>query len=268
MAESFKDKIEDAGDKIAEKATEVGHKIGEKVEEAADWAKEKAHQVGFTASMRPPTRPGASAKLVGEHRQATGSVAEIKPHMDVYASCGAKVGKVDHVQGDDIKLTRHDSPDGQHHLIPQSWVAKVHDHVHLNKDHQGRRGPVAAGPEHRGGQETNRSGRDEYPGPDSSPEYPTTVPTHGDIRDEAGRGRRRRQGWVAARSIYLRSSRRRKSARREFAARWPWPLAEEELQDFMLGCLLAEGFSHLIAITMPPDRECQDRHGEHQAGGG
>ena len=46
MAESFKDKVEDAGHKIAEKATEVGHKVGEKVEEATDWAKEKAHQVG------------------------------------------------------------------------------------------------------------------------------------------------------------------------------------------------------------------------------
>ena len=34
MAESFKDKVEDAGHKIAEKATEVGHKVGEKVEEA------------------------------------------------------------------------------------------------------------------------------------------------------------------------------------------------------------------------------------------
>ena len=44
MAESFKDKVEDAGHKIAEKATEVGHKVGEKAEEAADWVKEKAHQ--------------------------------------------------------------------------------------------------------------------------------------------------------------------------------------------------------------------------------
>ena len=26
-------------------------------------------------------------------------------------------------------------PDGQHHLIPVAWVAKVHDHIHLNKDH-------------------------------------------------------------------------------------------------------------------------------------
>ena len=54
--------------------------------------------------------------------------------MAVYGSCGNFLGKVDHVQGDMIKLTKNDSPDGQHHLIPLAWVAKVHDHVHLNKN--------------------------------------------------------------------------------------------------------------------------------------
>jgi hypothetical protein len=40
LAESIKDKLEDAGHKIAETATKVGHQVGVKVEEAADWAKE------------------------------------------------------------------------------------------------------------------------------------------------------------------------------------------------------------------------------------
>ena len=65
-----------------------------------------------------------------------GSVADIREHMGVYASCGKMVGKVDHVEGDYLKLTKNDSPDGMHHLIPLSWVAKVHDHIHLNKDHE------------------------------------------------------------------------------------------------------------------------------------
>lgn len=56
--------------------------------------------------------------------------------MEVHASCGTKVGKVDHVLGDQIKLTKNDSPDGQHRLIPLSWVAKVHDHIHLNRDYE------------------------------------------------------------------------------------------------------------------------------------
>jgi hypothetical protein len=56
--------------------------------------------------------------------------------MEVYASCGTKVGKVDHVEGDLIKLTKNDSPDGQHPTIPLSRMAKVHDHIHLSKDHR------------------------------------------------------------------------------------------------------------------------------------
>ncbi len=132
MAESFKEKMEDAGQKIADKATEVGHRVGEKVEEATDWAKEKAHQAGHRIDE---TTHSAGAKL-SESTGKVGSVADIKEHQEVYASCGKKVGVVDHVQGDHIKLTRKDSPDGQHHLIPTSWVAKVHDHIHLNKDHK------------------------------------------------------------------------------------------------------------------------------------
>ena len=54
--------------------------------------------------------------------------------MDVIASCGKKVGVVDRVEGDSIKLTKKDSPDGHHHLIPTSWVARVDQHVHLNKN--------------------------------------------------------------------------------------------------------------------------------------
>ncbi|WP_422922881.1 DUF2171 domain-containing protein [Singulisphaera sp. PoT] len=80
-----------------------------------------------------PHKTGAS---LSESTGAVGSTADIKEHMDVYASCGTKVGKVDHVQGEEIKLTKSDSPDGQHHLIPLSWVAKVHDHIHLSKDHR------------------------------------------------------------------------------------------------------------------------------------
>jgi len=73
---------------------------------------------------------------LSESTGAVGSPADIREHMEVYASCGNFVGKIDRVEGDRIKLTKSDSPDGQHHVIPMAWVAKVHDHVHLLKDHQ------------------------------------------------------------------------------------------------------------------------------------
>jgi hypothetical protein len=80
-----------------------------------------------------PNKTGAS---LSESKGPFRSLADIRQHMEVYASCGTRVGTVDHVEGDTIKLTRSDSPDGQHHRIPTSCVAKVHDHVHLNKDHR------------------------------------------------------------------------------------------------------------------------------------
>ena len=47
---------------------------------------------------------------------------------------GKKVGVVDHVQGNAIKLTKKDSPDGQHHFIPVGWVERVDSHVHLTQN--------------------------------------------------------------------------------------------------------------------------------------
>ncbi len=82
------------------------------------------------------SHPDKSGASLAESTGPAGSHSDIKEHMEVYASCGTKVGKVDHVLGDKIKLTKNDSPDGQHHTIPMSWVAKVHDHIHLSKDHK------------------------------------------------------------------------------------------------------------------------------------
>lgn len=60
--------------------------------------------------------------------------AKIKEHMDVLDSAGKKIGRVDHLEGPDkIKLTKADSPDGKHHLVPVSWIDHVDTQVHLNK---------------------------------------------------------------------------------------------------------------------------------------
>ena len=50
------------------------------------------------------------------------------------ASCGMKVGVVDHIEGGAIKLTKIDSPDGQHHFVPIDWIDHVDSHVHLKKN--------------------------------------------------------------------------------------------------------------------------------------
>jgi len=64
----------------------------------------------------------------------TGAAAQVREHMVVDGSDGQGVGKVDHVTGTDIKLTKHDSIDNKHHLIPLAWIASVTGNkVMLNK---------------------------------------------------------------------------------------------------------------------------------------
>lgn len=135
MAEPIKHKVEEAAHKIAETASQVGHKVGEKVEEATDWAKEKAHQVGNRVEESAQHAEHKAKETIGHDSGTNWSIADISEHMNVLGSCGNMLGKVDHVEGSNLKLTKNDSPDGQHHLIPISWVERVHNgHIHLSKN--------------------------------------------------------------------------------------------------------------------------------------
>lgn len=113
---SIKETVSGAAASVADAAKTVGHKIAENASEAAAYVKDKVG-IGCDAN-------GASDGVDG-----------IKERMNVYASCGKKMGVVDHVVGNTIQLTKNDSPDGQHHFIPTAWVGRVHDnHVHLKKN--------------------------------------------------------------------------------------------------------------------------------------
>ena len=53
---------------------------------------------------------------------------QIREHMKVIGADGAPLGTVDHIEGDRIKLTRHDSGMGHeqhHHYLPKGLVAEV-----------------------------------------------------------------------------------------------------------------------------------------------
>ena len=68
----------------------------------------------------------------------------IMKHMEVRASDGSRIGVVDEVEGERIKLTKNDSPDGQHHYVPLSDVTRVDEHVHLSTTRQAVYGAAAA----------------------------------------------------------------------------------------------------------------------------
>ncbi len=99
---------------VKETIQNAGQKVADGVEQAADWVKEKTG--------------------MGTHEGADIGTAKIRERMDVIGSCGNKLGVVDHIEGGAIKLTRKDSPDGEHHFIPMGWVDHVDSHVHLTKD--------------------------------------------------------------------------------------------------------------------------------------
>jgi hypothetical protein len=52
----------------------------------------------------------------------------IREHMEVVGADGGHVGKVDHVLGQEIELSRIDLGSGfKHHLIPISWVDRIEE---------------------------------------------------------------------------------------------------------------------------------------------
>ena len=58
----------------------------------------------------------------------------IREHMEVIGSDGARVGTVDKVEGQTIKLAKGDpNANGSHHWIPMDWVQRVDAHVHLSR---------------------------------------------------------------------------------------------------------------------------------------
>ena len=60
-------------------------------------------------------------------------LGDIKEHMDVIASDGHRIGRVDHVTDGQIELAKMDMETSfKHRMIPVSWVDHVDEHVHLN----------------------------------------------------------------------------------------------------------------------------------------
>ena len=82
-------------------------------------------------------KPNENSKTEGAGEGCCGvamTTADIREHMEVIASCGKRVGVVDRVEGDTIKLTKKDGADGQHHHVPLEWIARVDQHFHLTKN--------------------------------------------------------------------------------------------------------------------------------------
>jgi hypothetical protein len=98
-------------------------------------------------------------------------VRQVQEHAEVFGSDGERVGTVDKVQGDRIKLTRNDpEAGGHHHSIPCGWIQSVEgNRVTLNKssieaktmwrdeEYQDQGRSMFGGGAETGGREHNRS---------------------------------------------------------------------------------------------------------------
>jgi len=156
MANTIKDKAADAGHFVGDTAKKVGDKIAETTQNAVDKVEHvsppmprgkhepctegKSDQaIDKVTQVSPPMprgKPGRSNDELCCMEGTNVGIAGIKEHMDVIASCGKKVGVVDHLEGNAIKLTKKDSPDGQHHFLPVESVKCVDTHVHLTMNSQ------------------------------------------------------------------------------------------------------------------------------------
>ena len=78
----------------------------------------------------------------------SGHASQIQEHMEVVGSDGQHVGTVDHLDGDRIKLTKKDDPDGSgqhHHYLAIGLVAAVEgNRVKLNVDARSARDQATA----------------------------------------------------------------------------------------------------------------------------
>lgn len=93
--------------------------------------------MGGSSGMAGMSGSGSAGGMTGSRADAAsggmGMATQIREHMMVHAKgsgsmmgvSGTHVGTVDKLEGDQIKLTRNDSPDGQHHYIPLAWVERV-----------------------------------------------------------------------------------------------------------------------------------------------
>ena len=66
----------------------------------------------------------SSGQMGGEGGQSD-LVSQVREDMTVVGPDGETVGRVDKVEGGQIKLTRHDSADGQHHYLDPGQIETV-----------------------------------------------------------------------------------------------------------------------------------------------
>jgi hypothetical protein len=76
-------------------------------------------------SRKTKTRENGEYRFTAGRSLTAGDKKQIRKKMEVVGSDGQHVGTVDNIKGNQIKLTRNDSPDGQHHFISADLIESI-----------------------------------------------------------------------------------------------------------------------------------------------
>ncbi len=100
------------------------------IDTEADWAALSERAGGMRIAPSPVRSPGShQGRREGGQSMDTSKITE---HMSIVGSDHTDVGTVDHLDEQDmVKVTKDES--GNHHWIPVAWVARVDEHVHLDR---------------------------------------------------------------------------------------------------------------------------------------
>lgn len=100
------------------------------IDTEADWAALRERAGGMRIAPSSTRSPGSNQGWrEGGQIMDTSKITE---HMSIVGSDHTDVGTVDHLDEQDmVKITKDDS--GKHHWIPVAWVARVDEHVHLDR---------------------------------------------------------------------------------------------------------------------------------------
>ncbi len=100
------------------------------IDTEADWTALRERAGGMRIAPSSLRTPGSNqGRREGGQTMDTSKITE---HMSIVGSDHTDVGTVDHLDDQDmVKVTKDES--GNHHWIPVAWVARVDEHVHLDR---------------------------------------------------------------------------------------------------------------------------------------
>ena len=98
----------------------------------------------FSGSGGQQNQLDSGSGQMGNSGDQSGMIDQVREHMTVVGPDGETCGRVDKVEGGQIKLTRHDSADGQHHYLDPGQIDCIEgDQIRLSQSPEWNNGEAS-----------------------------------------------------------------------------------------------------------------------------